>query len=98
MSATLLVELLTEELPPKALQRVGKFDVHTQVIGIQLQLIPFEQRRVLVDVHRQRADIALVFSRGDVTRRLQHPRGCGPAPTGHLSPLLPLTAPCTSSS
>ena len=44
---------------PKPLDRVGKLDVHAEIIGIELELVAFEQRRLFVDVHRERREIAL---------------------------------------
>ncbi len=42
----------------KPLHRVRQFDVDAEIVGIQLELIALEQAAVLVDVHRQRRDVA----------------------------------------
>jgi hypothetical protein len=44
-------------LEAQPLHRVGEFDVDTQIIGIELELIAFEQSAILVDVHGQRRDV-----------------------------------------
>jgi len=46
-------------LEPQPLHRVGEFDVDPEVVGIQLQLIAFEQAAILVDVHGQGRDVAI---------------------------------------
>ena len=46
-------------LETQPLHGVGEFDVDAEIIGVQLELIAFEQAGILVDVHRQRCDIAL---------------------------------------
>ena len=45
-------------LEAESLHRVGEFNVDAEVVGIQLELITFEQPAILVDVHGQRRDIA----------------------------------------
>ena len=40
------------------LHDVGQFDVDAEIVGIQLELIAFEQPGILVDVHGQRRDVA----------------------------------------
>ncbi len=46
-------------LEAEPLQRVGKLDIDPKIVGIELELIAFEQRRILVDVHQQRRDVAV---------------------------------------
>ena len=46
-------------LEPQPLHRVGKLDIDAKVVGIQLELIAFEQPAILVDVHGQGRDVAL---------------------------------------
>ncbi len=41
------------------LHRVGKLDVDAKIVGIQLELIALEKPTILVDVHRERRDVAL---------------------------------------
>ena len=50
---------LLRMLEAEPLQRVGKLDIHAEIVGIELELIAFEQRRVLVDVHQQRRNVAV---------------------------------------
>jgi hypothetical protein len=45
-------------LEAQPLHRVGEFNIDAEVVGIQLELITFEQPAILVDVHGQRRDIA----------------------------------------
>ena len=46
-------------LEAQPLQRVGQLDIDAEIVGVELELIAFEQRRVLVDVHQQRRDVAV---------------------------------------
>ena len=46
-------------LEAQPLQRVGEFDVDAEIVGIELQLIAFEQAAILVDVHGERGDVAV---------------------------------------
>jgi len=46
-------------LEAQALQDVGELDVNAEIVGIELELIALEQRRILVDVHEQRGDVAV---------------------------------------
>ena len=46
-------------LEAQPLHRVGEFDVDAKIVGIQLELIALEQPAILVDIHRQRRDIAV---------------------------------------
>jgi hypothetical protein len=52
-------DLHTGMLEAQPLHRVGQFDVDAEIVGIQLELITFEQPAVLIDVHGQRRDIAV---------------------------------------
>ena len=58
-------------LETQPLHGVSQFDVDAEVIGIQLELIALEQPAILVDVHRQRRDVACdVQLPVPVTRRI----------------------------
>ena len=46
-------------LEAQPLQRVGELDIDAEVVGIELQLVAFEQAAVLVDVHGQGGDVAV---------------------------------------
>ena len=41
------------------LHGVGEFDIDAEIVGIQLELIAFEQPAILIDIHRQRRDLAV---------------------------------------
>ena len=41
------------------LHRIGKLDIDAEIVGIQLELIAFEQAAILIDVHGQRRDLAV---------------------------------------
>src|SRR5579872_2464018 len=45
-------------LEAQPLHGIGELDVHTEIVGVQLELIAFEQPAILIDVHRQRRDLA----------------------------------------
>ena len=46
-------------LEAQPLDRVGQLDVDAEVVGIELELVAFEQRALLVDVHQQGGDLAV---------------------------------------
>jgi len=46
-------------LEAQPLHRVRQFDVDAEVVGIQLELIAFEQSGILIDVHGQRGGVAI---------------------------------------
>ena len=46
-------------LEAQPLHGVGELDIDAEIVGIQLELIAFEQAAVLVDVHGQRRDLAV---------------------------------------
>src|SRR5262249_18044715 len=46
-------------LETQPLEGVGELDVDAEVVGIELELVAFEQRRLLVDVHQQGGDLAV---------------------------------------
>ena len=46
-------------LEAEPLHRVREFDVDAEIVGIQLELIAFEQPAILVDIHCQRGDVAI---------------------------------------
>ena len=46
-------------LETQALESVGEFDIDAEVVGIELELITLEQPGVLVDVERERRDLAI---------------------------------------
>ena len=46
-------------LETQPLDRVGEFDVDAEVVGVELQLVAFEQPALLVHVHGERGDIAI---------------------------------------
>ena len=46
-------------LEAQPLDCVGKFDIDAEIVGVELELVAFEQRALLVDVHEQRGDVAV---------------------------------------
>ncbi len=46
-------------LEAEPLHRVRQFDVDAEIVGIQLELITFEQPAILIDVHGKRRDLAI---------------------------------------
>ena len=46
-------------LEAQPLHRVRQFDVDAKIVGIQLELIAFEQPAILIDVHDQGGDVAI---------------------------------------
>ena len=44
---------------PQPIDRVGQFDIDAEIVGIELEIVAFEQRRFFVDVHHQRRDFAV---------------------------------------
>ncbi len=46
-------------LEAQPLQRVGELDIDAEIVGIQFQIVAFEQAGLLVDVHRQPRHIAV---------------------------------------
>src|SRR5262245_12111543 len=46
-------------LEAQPIHGVGELDVDAEVVGIELELIALEQRRLLVDVHAQGRDLAV---------------------------------------
>jgi hypothetical protein len=46
-------------LETEPLERVRELDVHSEVIRVELELVAFEQRALLVHVHQQRGDFAI---------------------------------------
>jgi hypothetical protein len=46
-------------LEAQPLDGVGELDVDTEIVGVKLELIAFEQRALLVDVHGERGDVAV---------------------------------------
>ena len=46
-------------LEAQPLDGVGELDVDTEIVGVELELIAFEQRALLVDVHEERGDVAV---------------------------------------
>src|SRR6266852_5448600 len=46
-------------LEAQPLDSVGELDVDAEVVGIELELVAFKQRALLVDVHRERGDVAV---------------------------------------
>ena len=59
-------------LEAQPLHRIGEFDVDAEIVGIQLELIAFEQPAILVDIHGQRRDVAF-----DVELPMPIPRRIG---------------------
>jgi hypothetical protein len=45
-------------LEAQPLHHVGELDVDTEIVGIQFELIALEQPAILVDIHRQRRNVA----------------------------------------
>ena len=39
--------------------RVGEFDIDAEIVGIQFQIVAFEQAGFLVDIHGERRDVAV---------------------------------------
>jgi hypothetical protein len=46
-------------LETQPLERVGELDIDAEIVGIEFQLIAFEQRALLVHVHDERGDLAV---------------------------------------
>ncbi len=46
-------------LEAQPLERVGKFDIDAEIVGIEFQVVAFEQRALFVDVEEERRDIAV---------------------------------------
>ncbi len=46
-------------LEAQPLDGVGQLDVDAEIVGVELELVAFEQRALLVDVHSQRRDVAV---------------------------------------
>ena len=46
-------------LEAQPLDGVGEFDVDAEIVGIQFELVAFEQRALLIDVEQERRDIAV---------------------------------------
>ena len=46
-------------LEAQPLNRIGKFDIDAKIVGVELELVAFEQPALLVDVEQQRGDIAV---------------------------------------
>ncbi len=75
-------------LEAQPLERVGQLDIDAEIVGIELELVALEQRRLLVDVHDQRRHVAVdrelpvpvIRRRGlEIDARLavrQHPLRC----------------------
>ena len=42
------------------LHDVGEFDIDAEIVGIELQLVAFEQAALFVDIHIERCDVAVV--------------------------------------
>ena len=59
-------------LEAQPLHRIGQFDVDAEIVGIQLELIAFEQPAILIDIHGQRRDVAF-----DVELPMPIPRRIG---------------------
>ena len=59
-------------LEAQPLHGIGEFDVDAEIVGIEFELVAFEQAAVLVDVHGERRDIA-----GNVELPVPVARGIG---------------------
>ena len=46
-------------LEAQPLDGVGKFDIDAEIVGIELEIVAFEQRALLVDVEEKRGDVAV---------------------------------------
>ena len=46
-------------LEPQPLHRVGEFDIDAEIVGVQLQLVSAQQRRIWIDIHRQSGNRAV---------------------------------------
>src|SRR4051794_3144908 len=46
-------------LEAQPLHGIGEFDVDSEIVGIQLELITLEQPAILIDVHGERRDVAV---------------------------------------
>jgi hypothetical protein len=46
-------------LEAQPLDGVGELDIDAEVVGVELELVALEQRRLLIDVHQQRRDVAV---------------------------------------
>jgi hypothetical protein len=47
-------------LEPQALHRVIQLDIHAEIVGVQLQLIPRHQAALLIHIHHQRRHRAVI--------------------------------------
>ncbi len=52
-------DLHTGMFEAQPLHGVSEFDIDAEIVGIQLELIAFKQPAILIDVHRQRRDLAV---------------------------------------
>jgi hypothetical protein len=46
-------------LETQPLHGIGQFDIDAEIVGIQLELVAFEQPAILIDIHRERRDVAI---------------------------------------
>ena len=46
-------------LEPQPLHGIGQLDIDAEIVRIQLELVAFEQPAILIDIHRQRRDVAI---------------------------------------
>ena len=46
-------------LETQPLDGIGEFDVNAEIVGIQFELVAFEQRALFIDVEKERRDIAV---------------------------------------
>src|SRR2546421_12731085 len=59
-------------LEAETLDRIGKLDIYAEIVGIELELIAFEQRALLLHVHQQGGDVPI-----DLQLPMAVPRGLG---------------------
>ena len=48
-------------LEAQPLHRIRQLDIDAEIVGIELELIAFEQPAILIDIHGQRSDLAIDF-------------------------------------
>ena len=48
-------------LEAHALHHIGQFDIDTQIVGIELELIAVEKAAILIDIHVEIGDVAIIL-------------------------------------
>ena len=69
-------------LEAQPLDRVGELDVDAEIVGVELELVPRAERRMLVDRHRQRRNPEP--SAGSSSFQCRYREGCVSNPIGSM--------------